>query len=255
MENAKIIDTNPSNIHQFGMCAYKDMKQPGYKNKVEWTKNRFKEGLRYKVLFTEEDGAVGNIEYIPGENAWRPVNAKDYLFIHCILILHKKYKHKGYGQMLLDSCIDDARENDFNGVAVTVRKTGWMADRDLFIKNGFKVADTVKPDFELLVLKIKSDTPDPSFQPGLDKILENYKNGFYLISSDQCPYTFKAIQDISNVAKSDYGLESKVIELIDHKAAQNAPTLYGTFTIIYNGEILTDHVISATRFKNIMKKK
>jgi len=253
MAGLRIIRSDESNIHEFGMCAYKDMKQPGYKNKVDWLRKRFKEGMRYNVLFDDKEGAVGNIEYVPGEFAWRPVDAPGYFFIHCLLIIPKKYKSIGLGKKLLDDCIEDAKKSGANGVAVTTRKRGWMAGNDLFIKSGFTVADTAHPDYELMALKLK-DTPDPVFKKELEKVREKYSDGMYMFSSDQCPYTYKAIQDIGSVAKNDYGITPRVVQLDDHTAAQNSPTVYGTFCILYNGEILTDHVISATRYKNIMNK-
>ncbi|MBL7110898.1 MAG: YoaP domain-containing protein [Bacteroidales bacterium] len=253
MEELKIIRTNENNIHEFGICAYKDMKQPGYKNKVEWLKKRFKEGLRYNVLYHEKDGVVGNIEYVPGEYAWRPVDARGYFYIHCLIIFPKKYKGIGWGRKLLDDCIEDARKSGANGVAVTTRKRGWMVGKELFVRNGFTVTDKAEPDYELMTLKL-SDAPDPVFKKDLEKMRHKYSDGMYIFSSDQCPYTWKAIRDIGSVARSVYGIKPEVIQLNDHIEARYSPTVYGTFCIVYKGEVLADHVISATRFKNIMNK-
>ncbi|NOR47352.1 MAG: GNAT family N-acetyltransferase, partial [Methanosarcinaceae archaeon] len=38
-------------------------------------------------------------------------------------------------------------------------------------------------------------------------------------------------------------------------AVQHSPCAFGIFCIIYNGEIISHHPISNTRFENIMKKK
>ena len=59
-----IIDTNESNIQNYGMCGYKNLKNEGYKRKVDWIKEQFKKGMKYKILFSEEYGAVGGIEYL-----------------------------------------------------------------------------------------------------------------------------------------------------------------------------------------------
>ncbi|MEZ5335661.1 MAG: YoaP domain-containing protein [Methanolobus sp.] len=45
------------------------------------------------------------------------------------------------------------------------------------------------------------------------------------------------------------------MDLEDYAAAQNSPCSFGTFCIIYNGEIISHHPISNTRFMNIMNKK
>lgn len=254
MDNVKIMDTNESNIFEFGMCGYKNLKQEGYKNKVEWTKQRFAEGMKYKILFLEKLGAVGGIEYIPGEFAWRPVNAKKYLFIHCIYIMKKDYKAKGYGEQLLNECIKDAKEENKSGVAVISRKGAWMASKDLFIKNGFEVVDESIPDFELLALKFDNFAESPKFLAGWDKVLDEYKKGLTIFKSDQCPYTTKAINEISETAIKEYKITPVIVESKTALEAQNSPCAFGTFCIVYDGKIVADHPISNTRFKNIMNK-
>ena len=64
----KIIDVNEENIDkQVLFCKKTKQKQPGYQNKVKWMKERFKEGLKYKVLYVKEgnkETSLGMIEYI-----------------------------------------------------------------------------------------------------------------------------------------------------------------------------------------------
>ena len=252
--NIKIIHTNAGNIHEYGMCGYKNIKQEGYRRKIAWLKDRFSEGMKYKVLYSEEDGAVGGIEYIPGEYAWRPVEAPGYMFIHCIFILPNKYKGKGLGSLLIESCLEDAKKQKMHGAAVVTRKGTWMAGKDLFVKNGFDVSDVAPPDFELLVKKLNKNAPPPKFKGEWEARLSNYGNGLIILSSDQCPYTAKAVKDISETAEKTYGLRPKIIELSDCKQAQNSPCVFGTFCILYNGKIIADHPISSKRFSNIMNK-
>jgi hypothetical protein len=45
-----------------------------------------------------------------------------------------------------------------------------------------------------------------------------------------------------------------VVDLKSWRDAQNAPTPYGVFALIYQGRLLADHQISAARFRNIMNK-
>jgi len=44
------------------------------------------------------------------------------------------------------------------GVAVVTRKGSFMAKKDVFLKNGFVLADKAEPDFELLVIKFNPQT-------------------------------------------------------------------------------------------------
>jgi len=254
MKELKIVEATPENVHEFGMCGYKNVKMEGYRRKIEWTKERFKEGMKYRVLYSEEKGSVGAIEYIPGESAWRPVKAKDYMFIHCIFIVPKAIKGKGYGQMLLDSCIDDAKNQNMLGVAVVTRKGTWMASKDLFIKNDFKIADTAKPDFELLYKSFSKNSEKPTFNSSWEKRISKYSKELIIITSDQCPYTTKAINEISETAQKEYKINSKIVKLKNYKDAQNSPCAFGTFCILYDGKIIAEHPISNTRFKNIMNK-
>ena len=45
-----------------------------------------------------------------------------------------------------------------------------------------------------------------------------------------------------------------MVDLESWSDAQNAPTPYAIFALIYNGRLLADHQISRTRFRNIMNK-
>jgi hypothetical protein len=55
-------------------------------------------------------------------------------------------------------------------------------------------------------------------------------------------------------AASDYGIEMKVTKLLTPEEARNAPSGFGTFSLIKDGKLLEDHYLSRTRFENILKK-
>jgi N-acetylglutamate synthase-like GNAT family acetyltransferase len=254
VEEIEIIDTNPDNICDYGFCGIKNIKQEGYKRKTDWLRKRFSEGMRFKVLHSVKEGFVGMIEYIPGRYAWRAVEAKGYMVIHCLFILYKKYQTKGYGSLLLEECIKDAKKEKMNGVAVITRKGPWMAKKELFLKNRFELVDKAPPDFELLVKKIKKNAHSPQFRGNWKERLSKHGKGLTIIRSDQCPYLEKWAKEISETAQETYGIKAKIVELKTYKEAQNAPSAYGTFSIVYNGKLLADHPISNKRFMNIMNK-
>ena len=253
MSDVRIIDTDVSNIHNFSMCGYKYVKHEGYKRKLAWNKQQFDQGMKYKVLYSKQDGAVGAIEYIPGEFCWRPINAKGYFFIHCIYIMKKLYKELGYGQKLLDACLSDARKQKKAGVAVLVRKGSWMANKSLFIKNRFKVIEKTTPDFELLALKFNDTFPLPSFK---DHGFGNSQSdrGLVIYYSDQCPYISKSVKEISEIARDLFGIKASLVHLDSSEKAQQVPSAFGTFCITFSGHVIADHPVSSTRFKNIMNK-
>ena len=253
MDAIQIIDTDSGNIHDLGICGYKSPKRPGFPEKVSWMKEREKEGLKIKSLFSKEDGTQGMIEYIPGEYCWRPVDARGYMFIHCLFTgFRKAYQRKGYASLLLDACESDARKVGMSGGAVVTRKSSFMVGKDIFLKRGYKVADKAPSDFELLVLKYNEKHPLPKFKKGLGSSANQFSDGLTIIRADQCPYTVKNVNEIVETAEKQFGLTTRVITLTSHKQAQESPCAFGIFCIIYQGKIIAEHPISKTRFVNIM---
>lgn len=252
----KIIDVTPNKIVDYGVCGYKDIrKHKEIRNKIDWFEKYYDKGLRMKVLFSDSGGYQGMLEYLPGEFAHRPVNASGFMFIHCMFIgLKKEFKGKGYGSLILNTCIEEARKQKMKGVAVVTRKGSFMASKDIFVKNGFDIVDKVKPDFELLVLKFDDLFDTPSFKKDVFEDLTKYKKGLTIMRSPQCPYTEKNVNAIIKKAKEMFNLKADLIDVKDAGTAQKVPSPFGTFCIIYNGEVITHHPISNKRFENIMNK-
>jgi hypothetical protein len=171
------------------------------------------------------------------------------MFIHCIFVGFKnEFKGKGYASSLIDSCISDARDLRINGVAVVTRKGSFMADKDIFLKKGFTPTDSAKPDFSLLALKFDQKVPDPKFRAfSTDK----YGKGLTIIRSPQCPYSVKNVDAILETARK-LKIKACLVEIKDAESAQNTPCAFGTFCIIHNGEVISHHPISNTRFQNLM---
>ncbi len=255
MEEIKIIDLTPENISEYGVCGYKDAnKHLELRKKIEWFGEFYSKGLKIKAVLAPNGGYQGMIEYIPGKYAHRPVDAEGFLFIHCLFVGFKKeFKGKGYATQLLEACIQDAKNNKMLGVGVVCRKGSFMADNSIFLKNGFEIVDSAKPDFELLVLKFDKQTTNPGFKATVDEKSKEYENGLTIMRSAQCPYTEKNVNAIIDSAKK-MKLNTRLIDLMDYKSAQNNPCAFGTFCIIYNGNIISHHPISNTRFENIMMK-
>jgi hypothetical protein len=254
MDDVKIIDLTPENIADYGVCGYKDIKKHvELRRKITWFKENYAKGLRIKVLFSKKSGYQGMLEYIPGQYAHRPVDAAGYMFIHCIFVgFRNEFKGKGYASSLIDACIDDAKKSHTHGVAVVTRNGPFMAKKEIFVKKGFALVDMAEPDFELMVLKFDRNAVDPKFKTDMNKNRDRYAKGLTIIRSAQCPYSEKNVVSIMETARNKYGLNPRLVELEDSDAVQNAPCAFGTFCILYNGEIISHHPISNTRFENIM---
>jgi N-acetylglutamate synthase-like GNAT family acetyltransferase len=256
MSEIQILDLTPDNIADYGVCGYKDVKKHlELRKKIDWIKEYYPKGLRIKALLSEKGGYQGMLEYIPGKYAHRPVEAEGYMFIHCIFVgFRKEFKGKGYASSLIDECVEEAKNADMFGVAVVTRKGSFMAKKDIFVKKGFQLVDRAKPDFELLALKFDENAANPGFK-NMEQHLEKYEKGLSVIRSVQCPYTEKNVNAILKSAEEEFNLKADLINLKDYNDVQNSPCPFGTFCIIYNGEIISHHPISNTRFVNIMNKK
>lgn len=253
-EETRMIEVTQSNVYESPCCGIKNIEHEGHKRKSSWLKKHLKNGLKIKILLTDKNIQLGYIEYIPGQYAWRGVEADDYMFIHCIWVFWKRFQKKGYGKSLIQECINDAKKKKMKGVAVVARNRPWLANSDFFLKNGFEVVDTAPPDYALLVKKFNKSTPNPKFKGNWEKKLKKYGKGLTLIRSDHCPHSIKFANEIAEMAKNTYNLDTRIVVLKTHREAQNAPTPYAVFAVIYNGQLLADHQISRSRFRNIMNK-
>lgn len=249
--DVRIIDLTPENIADYGVCGYKDVKKHlELRRKIEWFNEYYPKGLRIKALITEKGGYQGMLEYIPREYAHRPVEANNYMFIHCLFVGFKKeFKGKGLASLMIDECIEESRETNMEGVAVVTRKGSFMADKDIFIKKGFISVDSAKPDFELLAFKFDKHSASPKFRINTTN---QFSEGLTIIRSPQCPYSVKNVDAILETA-THMNIKTNLIDLKDHQALQNTPCAFGTFCIIYNHNIISYHPISKGRFVNIMK--
>ncbi len=250
-DDIEIIDFTPSNIADYGVCGYKDVqKHLELRRKIDWYKEYYPKGLRIKGLFSKSGGYQGMIEYIPGKYAHRPVNADGYMFIHCIFVGFKnEFKGKGYATLLLLDCIKEAKTNKMDGIAVVTRKGSFMAKRDIFIKHGFESVDKAKPDFELHALKFDEKAKNPSFRKFS---AQDYSDGLTIFRSAQCPYSVKNVDAIMKTADK-MSIKVNLIDMNNVEAVQNTPCAFGTFCIVKDGEVISHHPISNTRFENILK--
>jgi hypothetical protein len=126
MNAYEVINTNAENIGACTFCHHKPGRTEGHRRKCDWLKERYAEGLRFKVLRSREFGDIGMIEYAPGSHAWRPVEAEGYFVIHCLMI-NSKHQGRGLAAILLDDCLRDAKKNRRRGVAVVTSGDFLMA--------------------------------------------------------------------------------------------------------------------------------
>jgi GNAT superfamily N-acetyltransferase len=244
-----IIDVTPDNVADVGVFCIKDKKSTGYQAKVEWFKLKLNKGLRIKIAADSNGKQLGFIEYIPSELAWRPIKADNFFFIQCIGLFVSELKGKGIGSFLIQECEKDAKESMKSGVCAMSSKGPWIANKSLFEKNLYVVADS-RDRFELMVKSFDDKKTKPCFNDWT-KVQYKYK-GWNIVYSDQCPWHQKAIADLQQSAVENK-IELIVINLNTPQDAQNAPSGFGTFSLLKDGKLLADHYISRTRFENILR--
>ena len=234
----KIIDVNADNVEQTGFfCYMSKRKTEGFRLKLAWLKARFAEGMRIKMLELPERGFI---EYIPGEYAWRAVNAADMLFIHCLWVVGKS-KHKGFTGILLDDCIRDAKADGKKAVAMLTSERNWLAGKKALLKHGFESAAEELP-FNLLVNRF-GETDPPSFTGKWDDKASRFGAGVTVVRSAQCPYIPDATETVL-MAAGELGIKSRVVELkSSREIRERAPSPYGVFSIVYNGSLLSYHYL------------
>ena len=122
-----------------------------------------------------------------------------------------------------------------------------MADTSIFEKNGFTTVE--KSDPYRLLVKSFDGHQLPRFKNWRKK-LESY-NGLHIIYSDQCPWVARFMDEMKDRFDE---LDINITKLETAEDAQNAPSIYATFNLIFNGTLLSNHYISSRRFENIINK-
>lgn len=248
-----LVDVDLASVQSLPCCGVKDSRHGGRCDKVNWLRAQMANGLRAKVLLTPAGRQCGYIEYLPGEHAWRGVDASGYLFIHCIWTHGNQTGEKGWGGRMVEACVTEAAGCGKLGVAVLAREGPWLAGPDLYLKHGFTLADMAPPDYQLLVRKFDARSDNPRMRTGWAERQKQYGEGLTIVLSDQCPHISKFASEIAESAARDYGLPPRIVELRSAEEAQAAPTPFSVFAVLYEGRVLADHQISLTRFHNIMK--
>jgi len=249
----EIISLNAENIDSEHICcAIADKKtENGVKCKKQWLKYRFAEGYVFKKFNVR--GKVF-IEYGLAENAWSPIEAPNYLFVHCFWV-SGSYAGKGLASKLLEACFSDAEAQKKDGVVILSSKTKmpFLSDKKYLLKKGFEVCDTATPYFELLVKKLNTKAVSPQFKEVLKQPKVENKNGLLIYYSEQCPFTDFYIKDVESAAK-EMNIPFQSIKIETKAQAQNVPTPFTTYTVFNNGKFLTHEILNKNRLEKFLNK-
>ena len=232
-----MVELDEGNLEDRGCyCLRSKPNSTGYINKNKWLMGRFREGLKY-IKIMENGKPAGFIEYTLIEYSSRVVYGENYLVIHCLWV---NITGKGYASKLINKCIQDAKEQNKDGVIViTNPNTSWTPSKDIFIKNNFIEVDHAPYGFELLVNKF-GNSPDPYFPNDWDERLKPFKK-LTILRTQQCPFV-----DIStdNVVKgaNKLGINAEIIDIKNREELLRlSPTPYGIYGGIYKNKLISFH--------------
>jgi GNAT superfamily N-acetyltransferase len=236
-----LITVQAADVDEKGFFCYKSKRRSdGYRNKLMWVKDRLSEGMVIKMVY-ENGRSVGFIEYLPGEAAWRAVEAPQHLVVHCLWVVGRA-KEKGYGSWLLRECVEDAARMGKVGVVMVSTKDVWLADERIFLKNGFEKLEEAPPSFDLLVKSLRYG-PQPSFPRDWEARAARYGSGATVLYTDQCPYIPDAVEH-ARATFVDRGIETRIVKMrtaADVRAF--SPSAYGIFGIVLNGSLFSYHYL------------
>ena len=232
-----IIEVDDTNIDSRGFFCYMSKKKSiGYQRKLKWLKARFSEGMRIKLLELPDRGFI---EYLPGEYAWRAVEARGYMVIHCLWVVGKS-KGKGYATALLNECIRDAKAAKMKGVAMLTSEKNWLLKRRFLERHGFDKVAELPPAFSLMVKRFGKGNL-PSLLDNTATVRRKFGKGLTVFRSDQCPYIEDATQTALGVAEK-VGIETRVVEMSSADEVRKlSPSPFGVFGIVLNGGFLSYH--------------
>jgi len=125
----------------------------------------------------------------------------------------------------------------------------WLPDKSLFEKNGYMELGT-RGRFELMVKKTDPGNRSPTLLDR-EKQQAGY-TGWHLLYADQCPWYIKSVEDLSGVSRQ-HKINLNIKRIESPEEAQNGPSGFGTFALLKDGKLLSDHYLSASRFRNIIK--
>jgi ribosomal protein S18 acetylase RimI-like enzyme len=247
-----ILTITKNNLEQEHICcAISNNKDCQVTAKKSWLAERFDDGLVFKKCDVR---GKCFIEYIPAEKAWSPIVADGYMYIDCFWV-SGQFKGHGYSNLLLDECIKDSKEKGKQGLVVlsSEKKMPFLADPKYLRYKGFQLADTAQPFYELLYLPFEKTSPKPCFKDHV-KSSKIGEQGFVLYYAHQCPFTAKYVPLIEAVAH-EKNIPFKSVRFETTEQAQNAPSPFTSYSLFYNGEFITNEILSEKKFENILAEK
>lgn len=248
MENEFINLTDENLETEHLCCAIADKKhQCGVATKKAWLKERLKEGHVFRKLNAK--GKVF-IEYAPLEKAWTPVIGDNYIYIYCLWV-SGSFKGKGYGNELMEYCINDARAQGKSGICVisSKKKKPFLSDKKFLERFGFDTVDTIGDEYILMALSFDGTMPQFANHAKEQKIDEKDLTIYY---SMQCPYIPNCIEQIENYCKDNH-VPLNLIAVNTIEQAKSIPCVFNNWAVFYHDKFETVHILNEGYLKKMLE--
>lgn len=249
--NTDFVNITAENMESEHLCCIIRSKKPhpGIEAKRRWLSERLGEGHVFRKLNAK---ATVFIEYAPLETAWVPIVGDNYYYVYCLWVCGS-YKGKGYGKLLMEACLADAKAKGKSGVCMlgAKKQKAWLTDQS-FAKNfGFEVVDTTESGYELLALSF--DGTVPKFAPNAKR--EKIESQELTIYYDmQCPYIEQNIGIIKQFCEKD-DIPVSLIEVDTLQKAKELPCVFNNWAVFYHGKFETVNLLlDVVNLARILKK-
>lgn len=244
------INLTAENLAEEHLCCIIRSRKPhqGVEAKRQWLSERLKEGHVFRKL---NEKATVFIEYAPLETAWVPVIGDNYDYVYCLWV-SGSHKGKGYGKLLMEYCLADARAKGKSGICIlgAKKQKAWLSDQAFAKKFGFETVDTTDHGYELLALSFDGTTP--RFAPNAKKgEIESQELTLYY--DLQCPYVCQSIETIRQYCE----LKDTPVSFIPVDTLQKAkelPCVFNNWGVFYKGNFETVNLLDIASLKRILKK-
>ena len=244
------INLTQENLATEHLCCIIRSKKPhaGVEAKRGWLADRLKEGHVFRKL---DARTTVFIEYSPLETAWVPVVGDNYFYLYCLWV-SGDCKGKGYGSMLMDYCLADARRQNRSGVCMlgSHKQKAWLSDKAFALKHGFEIADSTGDGYELLALSFDGTMPRFTEKAKKQSIENRNLTVYYDL---QCPFIPDKVRLIEEYCKARH-VPVDVIKVDTLEKAKALPCVFNNWGVFYKGRFETVNLLDEAYLGRILKK-
>ena len=128
-----------------------------------------------------------------------------------------------------------------------------MSEKKFFVKQGFLLADSSPPYFELWYKPLVAGAPVPKIKPCAKKAECDVKEGLSVYYTNACPYTeYYVHEELKRVARTR-GLKLQIKKLKTPEEAQNHFVPHTIYSLFYEGKFITQQILTEKQFDRFVK--